>query len=81
MRFYLLRNAVQDRNHVKHQLIGGPPDFRIVPAFIYDVEEALDHYHVSIDPLEFIPNLFGLHFNHPGNPQSITIAPYVIIKS
>ena len=81
MRFYLLCDTIQDRNHVKHQLICGPPDFRIIPAFIDDIEETLDHYHVCIDPLEFIPNLFGLHFNQPRNPQIIIIAPYVIIKS
>jgi hypothetical protein len=81
MRFDLLGYTVQDRDHIQHQVVGSPPDFRIIPAFIDQVKESLYHYDISIDPLEFIPDLFCLHFSHPRHPKMIINAPYVIIDS
>jgi hypothetical protein len=81
MRFDLLGNTVQDGNHIQHQVIGSPPDFRIIPSFINQVEEALYHDDIRIDSLEFIPDLFCLQFSHPRNPKMPVRAPYVIIGS
>jgi hypothetical protein len=81
MRFDLLGDTIQDRDHIQHQVVGSPPDFRIIPAFIDQVKESFYHYDIRIDPLEFIPDLFCLHFSHPRHPKMIINASYVIIGS
>jgi len=80
MRFNLFCNTIEDRDHIQHQLVGGPPDFGIIPALFYQVKESLYHHYVSIDPLKLVPNLFCLHLNSPGKSHNRSYCSFVFIK-